>query len=322
MTSQPCISAIMANWNGARHLEACLPSLMSQSYRPLEIIVVDNASKDDSAAVASRFGVRWLPLTRNVGLAPALGRGAQAAAGEHLLFLNNDMRFHENFVESLAAEILRDPDIFSVDALQYDWEGTKQVHLATRLGEKSRNAGICYAVVPSLYIYQEASGRPTAIPAACAASMLVRKSMFFALGGFDERLPLGYEDVELCWRAWVRGWKSVFVPAAVCWHRVGGSSNSAEGSRLGFRGILGGRLLISTKLLPLSYVIRTWLATFAGLAMDVAALRWQRARDRFGVLSDFARILPPLLRERREIYRSEHSSPRRQLDRLLSLAEG
>lgn len=320
MNFEPLVSAIVVNWNGARHLETCLPSLVSQSYRPLEIIVVDNASTDDSAAVVSRFGVRWLPLQRNVGLAPALSRGAQVAAGEHLLFLNNDMRFHENFVESMVTEIVRDPVVFSVDALQYDWEGRKQVHLATRLGKKSRANSICYAVVPTLYIYQESSGSPTTVLAACAASMLVRKSMFFALGGFDERLPLGYEDVELCWRAWVRGWKSVFVPAAVCWHRVGGSSGSAEYSRLGFRGILGGRLLISTKLLPVSYTIRTWLATLAGLARDVVALRWQRARDRAGVLSENARFLPPLLRERRKIYRSQHTSPRQQLERLLRWA--
>jgi GT2 family glycosyltransferase len=154
---------------------------------------------------------------------------------------------------------------------------------------------------------------------ASGANMLVRKSMFQALGGFDERLPFGYEDVELCWRAWVHGWKTLFVPRAVCWHRVGASSGSAEGSRLGFRGVLGGRLLSATKLLPLSYTIRTLFATLAGLAPDIARLRWQRARDRLRILSDYARFLPPLLRERRELYRSGHTSPRQQLERLLRL---
>jgi GT2 family glycosyltransferase len=320
MSSKPLVSAVVANWNGERDLEICLPTLVAQSYQPLEIIVVDNASADDSAAVVSGFAVAWLPLARNLGLAGALNKGAEAAEGEFVLFLNNDMRFHERFVESLVSEIVRESNIFSVDALQYDWEGTRQVHLATRLANKHRANSNCYAFAPALYIYQESSDSPTPIPSACAASMLVRKSMFQDLGGFDKRLPLGYEDLELCWRAWIRGWKSIFAPLAVCWHRVGGVSGSTEGSRVGFRGTLGGRLLLATKLLPLSYTTTTWLATFVGLARDVAAARWQRVRDRIGVVGLYAGLLLPLLRERRAIYGSARTSPKEQLLRLLQLS--
>lgn len=75
-------SAIIVNWNGAEHLRSCLPSLREQSYEPLEIIVVDNASSDDSRAVAEQHGARWLPLAQNLGLAPAMNRGAAIARGE------------------------------------------------------------------------------------------------------------------------------------------------------------------------------------------------------------------------------------------------
>jgi len=316
----PLVSAIVVNWNGAKHLEISLPSLLSQSHSPLEVIVVDNASTDDSERAASRFGVRWVPLPKNMGLAPALNRGAAAASGEFLLFLNNDMRFPEQFVESLTCEMVREPDVFSVDALQYDWDGTRQVHLATRLGKRHRANGICFALVPGLYIYQESSNSPTAITSVCAANMLVRKSMFHALGGFDERLPLGYEDVELCWRAWLRGWKSVFAPAAVCWHRVGGSSNSVEASRLGFRGTCGGRLLAATKLLPLNFVISTWLASLMGLARDASCLRGQRTLDRLRVFAEYFRCLPALISDRRALYRSAHTTPKQHLEHLLRLA--
>lgn len=70
MSSNPSVSAIVVNWNGTRHLEVSLPSLLLQSYLPLEVIVVDNASTDGSADVVSYFGSRWLPLPRNLGLAP------------------------------------------------------------------------------------------------------------------------------------------------------------------------------------------------------------------------------------------------------------
>jgi len=319
MTGKPLVSAIIVNWNGARDLENCLPSLLEQSYQPLEIIVADNRSSDDSAAVAQRFGVRWLPLERNLGLSPALNQGAKAAKGELLLFLNNDMRFDREFVLSMTAGLVEDKDIFAVDAVQYDWAGCKPVHLATRLAKKRQASGICHAVVPHLYLYQLASGSPTSVLMSCAANMLVRRSMFQALEGFDERLFFGYEDMDLCWRAWIRGWKSISVPSAVCWHRVGGSSHSAGGSRLGFRGVLCGRLLVAGKLLPVKYVLLTWLASLAGFVVDLGSFRWQRIRDRGEVLSQQLRYLGPLACERRKLYRSLSTSPSQQLERLLRL---
>lgn len=83
-------TGVIVNRNGARRLETGLPSLLAQIYHPLESIVVGNASKDNSAAVGEKHEV----LDRNVGLTPALNKAAEAAYGEHLLFLNSDMRFH------------------------------------------------------------------------------------------------------------------------------------------------------------------------------------------------------------------------------------
>jgi GT2 family glycosyltransferase len=319
MNSTPIVSTIIVNWNGAHELETCLLSLLEQSYKPLEIIVVDNASTDNSSAVANKFGVRWLPLEQNVGLAPALNHGARSASGELLLFLNNDMRFDRDFVISMATAILDNEDIFAVDAVQYDWDGKEALHLATRLAKKRHTDTICHVVVPQLYVYQQAAGFPTSVLMSCAANMLVRRSMFELLGGFDERLFFGYEDVDLCWRAWVRGWKSVSVPSAVCWHRVGASSHSSEGSRLGFRGILCGRLLVACKLLPLKYVILTWLTLVAGFISDLGRMRWQRIQDRTTVLTQQVKYLGPVVRERRNLYRSRGTSPNKQLQQLLAL---
>jgi GT2 family glycosyltransferase len=320
MTSAPLVSTIVANWNGAKDLEFCLPSLRAQSYRPLEIIVVDNASTDDSAAVARNFGARWLGLDRNRGLAAALNRGAEAARGEFLLFLNNDMRFHEEFVEFMVSEIVGDRSVFSVDARQYDWDGTKEVHLATRLATKGGEGTRGHELTPGLHICQQPRDQPTAVLMSSAASMLARKSMFQRLGGFDEKLFFGYEDVDLCWRGWIQGWKTVFVPAAKCWHRVGHSSHSGPGRSLAFRGVLCGRLVVATKLLPWGYALRAWLTSLAGLARDVALLRRQAARDRIEVLQDCLRHLPTLLDERRELFPSQSHGPRAALDRLLQLA--
>jgi GT2 family glycosyltransferase len=216
---------------------------------------------------------------------------------------------------------LQEPNIFAIDAIQYNWDGSKQVHLATRLAKKPEGEMGC-AIVPALYVNQEHCDRPSAVLMSSAANMLARKAMFQALGGFDERLLFGYEDIELCWRAWARGWKSVLAPAAICWHRVGGSTQSLEGARLAFRGVLGGRLLIAAKLMPVSYLVRTWLSYLGGLTMDLLHLRVQRASDRIAVLRGNVQCLATLLCDRRKIYGLAGIAPAEQMECLLQLSSG
>jgi GT2 family glycosyltransferase len=322
MDGKPAVSAIVVNWNGAHHLRVCLPSLRSQSFKSLEIIVVDNGSSDDSAEVAREWEVQWLGLDKNIGLAPALNRGAAIAAGDFLLFVNNDMRFDREFVAALVEPFFKDNEVFSTDGMQYNWEGTAPGHLAARLTSVRPKAQSFAELVPGLYFFQGASAAATPVFMGSAASMMVRRTHFEKLRGFDDRLPLGYEDVELCWRAWICGWKTVYIPKAVCWHRVGSSGRSPEGARLNFRGILKGRLLLASKLLPLRYALRTWLVSKLGLAKDLIHLRFRFAVDRIGVLVEMAGLFPQLRRERKMVFGDARSSPEKQLCVLLQLKEG
>jgi len=276
---------IIVNWNGAQHLRICLPSLLSQSFTSLEIVVVDNRSSDDSAEVAKSYSVRWLPLEENPGLAPALNRGAKIANGDLLLFVNNDMRFDPGFIAALVEPLDRDGDIFATDGMQFNWDGTVRAHLAARLTNFPPGRESATELVPGLYFYQQEKTVESPVFMASAACMMVRKALFEKLGGFDDRLPLGYEDVEICWRAWVHREKTVFVPTAICWHRVGSSVQSPAAERFAFRGVLKGRLLLATKLLPTRYAFHTWLVSTAGLAKDIGRLRWKFAKDRIEVLS-------------------------------------
>jgi GT2 family glycosyltransferase len=319
MNGKPAISVIIVNWNGAHHLRVCLPSLHAQTFQPLEIIVVDNGSSDDSAEVASEFQVRWLGLNENVGLAPALNRGAAIATGDFFLFVNNDMRFDSGFVAALVEPLRKDEEIFATDGMQFNWEGTAPEHQAARLTNVRPKGQSSVELVPGLYFFQEPSAAATPVFMGSAASMMVRRALFEQLRGFDARLPLGYEDVELCWRAWIRGWKTVYIPKAVCWHRVGSSGHLPEGARLNFRGILKGRLLLATKLLPLRYAFRTWTVSKLGLAKDLSRLRWQCARDRIAMLTEMAGLIPQLLREKRVLFESANVTEEKHLKNLLRL---
>jgi GT2 family glycosyltransferase len=319
---RPLVSAVIANFNGAGHLRLCLPSLTSQTYKSLEIIVVDNASSDDSSQVVRDFGVTWLGLPKNVGLAPALNRGAEVAKGDFLLFLNNDMRFDHNFVAALADPFAHDNTVFATDGMQYPWEGGDPVHIATRLTKTKPWRPGYVELVPGLCFYQEYNADITEALFASAACMMVRKRFFQILDGFDERLPLGYEDAEICWRARLNDWKVLFVPQAVCWHRVGGSSRTPEAALLNFRGIVRGRLVLSTKLLPFEYSLRTWSFVVAGFARDLSHGRWRFAIARAETLFRTVQDIPELLRERKILDRNSKKTLTKQLESLLQLGKG
>lgn len=319
MTPSLTVAAIIVNWNGSAHLQQCLPSLRSQTYKLLEIIVVDNHSADDSEKVARDYDAKWLPLSQNVGLAPALNLGAAEASSDLLLFVNNDMRFDNNFVASLVEPMERDPDLFVTDGMQFNWDGTEAVHLGARLTTSRARNPSAVELVPGLFFHQEQQSVVTPVFMASAACMLARRSIFEKIGAFDDRLPLGYEDVEICWRAWVRGWKTVHVPSAVCWHKVNSSAGSREGARFNFHGVLKGRLLLATKLLPLRYAFMTWIISSVALAEDLARLRWWRAADRIGILCGLGVLVPRLLAEKNDLFKSVGRTPEERLNYLLEL---
>jgi GT2 family glycosyltransferase len=321
MNGKPKVSVVIVNWNGAEHLRICLPSLASQSFTSIEIIIVDNRSSDDSADVARNNGVRWLLLKENIGLAPALNRGAAIATGDFLLFANNDMRFDAEFVSALVEPIEKDDKVFATDGMQFNWEGTFRGHLAARLTNVPSGRETSTELVPGLHFYQQEKAEMSPVFMASAACMMVRRTYFEKLGGFDDRLPLGYEDAEICWRAWVQGWKTLYVPTAICWHRVGSSIRSPEAARFGFRGVLKGRLLLATKLLPARFAFRTWLVSMAGLVKDLSQLQWKFAADRIRVLFHMSGLVAELLREKRALFRNARSSPEKQLEFLLRLTD-
>ena len=320
MTEPILVSVIIVNWNGAHHLRVSLPSLLQQSHQSLEIIVVDNGSTDDSVTVAEEFHARWLPLKKNIGLAPALNQGAAIASGSFLLFVNNDMRFDPNFVTALLDPFSAADQIFATDGMQFNWDGSSPAHCASRLAKSAPPSCPSAEIVPGLFFYQQSTTKPESVFLASAACMLVRKSVFVALGGFDARLPMGYEDTEICWRALTLGWTIIYVPTAICWHNVGSSSRSKKGARINFSGILRGRLLLATKFLPVRYVLMTWFITAAGLLKDVLHRRWSFAQERVRVLFEFALLIPQFLREKKALFGHAGITAQAQLNRVLGMA--
>jgi len=211
------VAAVIGNYEGAELLPDCIESLCRQSRPPTELIVVDGGSRDASVTVAESLGARVIS-TENRGLGFLYNTGARAATAPYVLLANNDVALDEDCLERLAAALDEDERRFAADARQLDWAGERVVHARTTI----RPGRMTGEYLPGLHLDHLVES-PELAPTVCAngAAMLVRREMMLQLGGFDETFFMEWEDLDLCWRAWLREWTTVYVPMATVRHHVG-----------------------------------------------------------------------------------------------------
>lgn len=217
------ISVVIGNHQGEHVLGNCLESLAHQTLQPTDVIVADGGSNDRSEEVARNHDARWLPY-ENIGLGYLYNRGVEAVSTEFVLLANNDVAFENRCLELLHEALAADPTLFAADARQMDWNGQRLVHARATL----RRGPLFREPLPGFRLDLMCPSEDT-VPTVTAngGCMLVRRDMHLELGGFDESFFMDFEDLDLCWRAWLRGWGSVYVPAAWVRHRVGGVTTSA-----------------------------------------------------------------------------------------------
>lgn len=173
---------IIPAWNAGKTIARCLDGISRQSLPPLETIVVDDGSHDDTPEIAASMGVRVLRLSRNEGPARARNRGAEAARGEAVLFLDADVVIPEDLVEKVARHMDRD----SVAAVQ-----TLYTPDCPGEGLVTRYQNFYY----HHSLYRVSHERAAVFATWCAA---VRREVFLGLGGFNECIPEPtVEDEEL-----------------------------------------------------------------------------------------------------------------------------
>jgi len=231
MTSMPVewldrlASVVVVNWNGIEYLIGCLAGLGAQTYRPLEVILVDNGSTDGSVELVQEE-FPWVKLVQspnNVGFAGGCNLGLKAAQGAYVAVLNNDAIAYPTWLEEMVAAMASAPDVGMCASKVLAWDDTV-VESAGVTVNWLGIAGERLARQPDKVDeaeYQEVFG-----PSASAA--LYRRAMLDEVGFFDEGFFCYLEDVDLAWRARNAGWRCLYVPAARVRHR--GSATAGEGS--------------------------------------------------------------------------------------------
>ena len=227
MSALPTVSIVIATWNGRTLLEPCLASIAGVDYPAdaLDVVVVDNGSKDDTVAWLAREhpAVRVLQNADNLGFAAASNQGADAAAGDVVAFVNNDVRLDPAWLRPLV-EALGDDGVRAVGSRILDWDGRRYDFDGGAMsfdghGVSPRH-GHPYA--------PGAAECPSPTLFACGAAMAVERTAFLDAGGFDADYFAYFEDVDLGWRLWVQGARVLHVPQSVAFHRHHGSGIGSD----------------------------------------------------------------------------------------------
>lgn len=277
----PDVTVIVVNYNGRHYLGECLASLEAQSLprRRWEAVLVDNGSTDGSAAyVRSAFPwVRVLPSPSNLGFARANNAAFRHARGRYLALLNNDTAADAGWLEAL------------LDALEAE---PAAAGAASKIVFRDRPDLINSA---GLNLYSDGRGgdrgfrqaddgrfdQPAEVFGACAAGVLLRRELIEDVGGFDERFFVYYEDLDLAWRARLRGWRFVYAPRSVVRHVHCGTSG--EWSPFFVYHVERNRALVALKNAPPAVAARSVAVFWARAARKwarVLALRDRRPNDR------------------------------------------
>jgi GT2 family glycosyltransferase len=212
---------VILNYNGRRWLPGCLDAVAAQrGAPPFTTLLVDNGSSDGSVALArDRYPqVRVVETGRNLGFAEGNNAGARQAGGDRLIFLNNDTVPEPDWLARLTAEADAHPDCALVTSRLVFLDDASIVDSA---GDGYLRAGGAFkhgygAPASAFDVSREVFG-------ACGAAFMIRRADFEELGGFDPRFFMNFEDVDLSYRARLRGLRVWYAASAIVRHAGSGS---------------------------------------------------------------------------------------------------
>jgi GT2 family glycosyltransferase len=295
---QPSATIIILTYNGRRWLPACLDALAAQrGAPPFATLVVDNGSSDGSAAfVRERYpAVDVVETGSNLGFAAGNNAGAGQARGDWLIFLNNDTAAEPDWLARLTAEAAAHPECALVTSRLVFLDDPSLVDSA---GDGYFRAGGAFkhghgAPADAFAASREVFG-------ACGAAFMIRRSAFEDLGGFDPRFFMNFEDVDLSYRARLRGLRIWYAASAVVRHAGSGSLGAVSPAAVYY-----GQRNLEWVWLKNTPGAMLWTSMPAHLAYSLAGVAhyiwsgrgWAAVRGKLAALAS----LPGVLRDRRQV---------------------
>src|SRR3989344_1622259 len=248
---QPMVSIILVTYNSISYLRQCLNSLKKISYRPLELVVVDNNSTDNSVAITVRtvkgwpYPIRIIKNHDNLGYAAASNIGIKRARGTLVFVLNPDTQVNPDFLQPLVITMTANRQISACQPTVYLLRNRKKLNLTGKithylgfdwLRNYLASRGLVIDIIKS-HRHQPHSINPQSnnrgggkssqapqisdqrqLTSFSGCGVLLRKKVWQQLGGFDDYYFTYYEDSDLSWRMRLAGFLIEYVPDSTIFH--------------------------------------------------------------------------------------------------------
>ncbi len=212
---EPLVSIIIVNWNAEKYLKKCIDSLFEQTYKNFEIIVVDNASTDNSVEFIEKNypQVHLIKNKKNLGFAEGNNIGITHSKGEHVALFNPDAVAEKNWLEKLIFELENSKKVGGTVG--------KMMYLSNEFG---KDAVFCtwskinpYSAIPYNFYDNEPKSK---VDYLSGAAMVVKKEIIKKIGMLDPGYFLYWEETDWCARMIRAGYDLIYVPTAVAWHAI------------------------------------------------------------------------------------------------------
>ena len=220
------IDIVIPNYNGNKYLKECIDSLYTQTYSNFRIIIIDNGSTDSDYKWLNKYkNLIFKKLDKNYGFDKAVNEGIKLSDSKYIVLLNNDTVAKENWLEELIKCIDSDKKIFSVCSkmLRYD-----DKNLIDDAGDEYNILG---------WGYKRGDGQPIneynkteEVFSSCAGAAIYRRSILDEIGYFDEHFFAYMEDVDICYRGKIHGYKNIYCADAQIYHIGSATSGSKYNS--------------------------------------------------------------------------------------------
>jgi GT2 family glycosyltransferase len=225
----PLVSIVVLNYNGKHHLKTCLDSLLRTKYPNFEIILVDNGSTDGSVEFVQRNypTVKIVRLSKNIYTAGGYMAGAIVAKGKYVAILNNDIEVDENWLTPLVEVLEKMPWVAAADAKYRNFYDRSRLDDVAAAGRWIDYFGNNYTRGVN-EIDREQYDKLTYI---MGVLTIFRRDVLLRVGGFDTSYIFGYEDIDIGWRLYLAGYKVLYVPQSIIYHKSGATTRDGPGAR-------------------------------------------------------------------------------------------
>ena len=221
-------AVVILNWNGRQHLEQFLPSVVAHTPQRVRIIVADNGSTDDSVAFLEQHYpvIEIIRLEQNYGFAEGYNRALEQVDAEFFILLNSDVEVTAGWVEPLVATLTNNRSVAAVAPKLRSYGNRDHFEYAGAAGGYIDVLGYPFCRGRILSTLEQDNGQyDTAQEVfwASGAAFCCRADVFRMLGGFDADFFAHMEEIDLCWRMQLQGYKIMVEPHSTVYHLGGGT---------------------------------------------------------------------------------------------------